>query len=211
MKEYEPLLRERNESVGGHAPWYWLKEDNGAWVGPVADWNNSHLDKYKKHVKKWDVCVQAGGNQGLYPRLFADHFNRVYTFEPDHLNFICLVNNCQVDNVMKIQAALGEKAGGICMSRNTMKNTGMHTVIPDSKYHIPLLTLDSLNLDACDLIQLDIEGYEIHAVRGAKKTIEKYKPVIACERGSQDVTEFLKKLGYAPVDQSVADTIYAPT
>ena len=31
---------------------------------------------------------------GMYPRLLAERFQYVYTFEPYYLNFRCLVHNC---------------------------------------------------------------------------------------------------------------------
>jgi len=209
VREYEKLLRTRTETIYGVGPWYWITEDDGAWEGPKKDWA-SHLTEYKKYVKNWEVVVQAGGCQGMYPRLFADHFRRVYTFEPDPLNFIVLVNNCQKDNIFKMQAAVGAKLGMVSVKRNTPKNVGMNTVQDDQgNRYIPMLTIDSLVLDKCDLIQLDIEGYETNAVKGALKTIERFKPVIACERGRKEILDLIEPFGYKEVAQSIADTIYA--
>ena len=208
MREYEKLLKTRETNIYGVGPWYWIAEDNGAWEGPNTDWA-SHLTEYKKFVKNWGVVVQAGGCQGMYPRLFSDHFERVYTFEPDPLNFICLVNNCQKDNIFKMQAALGAERGWVRVSRNTPTNTGMNTVRTDQgTCYIPMLTIDSLVLDRCDLIQLDIEGYEANAIKGGINTIEQFKPVIACERGNDAIFNQLKPLGYEVASRSFADTIY---
>jgi hypothetical protein len=44
-----------------------------------------------------------------------------------------------------------------------------------------VLTIDSLSLPNCDLIYLDIEGYEMLALFGAANTISNYFPVIAVE------------------------------
>ena len=77
--------------------------------------------------------------------------------------------------------------------------------------HIPCLTIDILDLHACDLIQLDVEGFEYRILQGAVRTIEKYRPVIAAENGKKgDISTLLKGLGYEFRDQSVSDAVWVP-
>lgn len=208
MNEYNDLVRMRDQLVDGIGPWSWLKSDDGAWDGPKMDWETSHKPAYLKYIDRWDVVVQAGGNQGMYPRLFSEMFKYVYTFEPDQLNFFCLSQNCQKNNIFKFQAALGSDSRQIELNRASDKNTGMHTVDLVNPGMIPMITVDSLNLSACDFIQLDVEGYELNALRGALNTIDSFKPVIACERGNNDILDFLSMWGYKAVGTSKADTIY---
>lgn len=208
---YRDLLKTRDEHVDDVAGWMWVKEDDGAWAGPHREWMETHRDAYLKATRERNIVVQAGGNCGLYPRLFAKYFTTVYTFEPDPLNFHCLVNNCQMDNIIKINGALGESNEMVRVKRAGMSNVGCHTVVADGPgCLVPQFTIDQLNLPACDFIQLDIEQYEIHALRGAIKTIEKYKPGIACENGtSSGIPEFLVQFGYNCVATVGADTVYA--
>jgi FkbM family methyltransferase len=208
MREYESLLKVRDEQVSGQGPWVWISEDNGAWTGPKSDWEKSHLQYTKDHVTDWRICVQAGGNQGMYPRLLSSLFQHVYTFEPEPLNFHCLVQNNQIDNVYKIQAALGAETGLAKVNKASMSNTGMHTVSIEGECHIPMFTIDSLKLPSCGLFQLDLEGYEIHALKGAIETIQRCKPVIQCENGNNAIQEFLQQFGYQIVARSYADTFY---
>lgn len=207
---YEALVRVRKELVDGLGPWTWIREDTGAWDGPKADWETSHKEAYFKHVKKFGVAIQAGGNQGMYPRLLAQRFKAVYTFEPDPLNFYCLVQNCQEDNIVKMQAALGMKAELIKVNRHNFTNAGMHQVSPGG--FIPSLTIDSLNLPELDFMSLDVEGYEEKILRGAERTIEKFRPVIAAENAGGGVVSFLNAFGYKTDCVSKADTVfYVPT
>jgi hypothetical protein len=46
---------------------------------------------------------------------------------------------------------------------------------------IPMLKIDDLNLNSCDLICLDTEGYEFNILTGAKETLKKFKPVLCLE------------------------------
>ncbi len=207
---YADQLKVRDQDVDGISGWTWVKEDSGAWDGPHQEWMNSHRDAYLGASRGRDIVVQAGGNCGLYPRLFAKYFKTVYTFEPDPLNFHCLVNNCQLDNIIKINGALGSDNCMVRVQRSGMGNVGCHTVNSnDGERLVPQFTIDQLYLPACDFIQLDVEGYEINILKGALKTIEKYKPGISCENGTNNgIPELLVQYGYNCKTAVGADTIY---
>jgi len=57
------------------------------------------------------------------------------------------------------------------------------------------IKIDDLNLKP-DLIKLDIEGYEMKAILGAAKTINKFKPIIYIENPSKTIDKFFKNYGY---------------
>lgn len=206
--EYDVLAGVRDDYVSGVGPWLWLYSDNGAWEHPKADWENGHQEAIKQYVDDFRICVQAGGNQGMYPRLLSYQFEHVYTFEPDPLNFYCLTYNCQSDTIYKMQAALGAETGLARVTRHTMYNTGCHTVSVDGDCYVPMITIDTLNLPHCGFIQLDLERYEYNAIRGASKTIARCKPVIQCENGTDEILNFLQPYGYQIVGISGADTFY---
>lgn len=194
---YSDDVRVRSMLIDGVAPWLWPKDDIGAWEGPKDDWPHVR-DAIKTFVKQLGVVVQAGGNCGMYPRLLSDMFKTVYTFEPDSLNFHCLVNNCQKNNIIKINAALGEtnKLLSVAASPNH-QNVGMHRVSEEGVRTIPTFTIDQLALTECDLIQLDCEGYEPNVVLGAMETITNFKPVLILETYNDVIGQLLTPLGYS--------------
>src|SRR4051794_30202222 len=164
--------------------------------------------------KNKDICVQAGGNFGVWPAYLADIFRTVYTFEPDPLNFSCLCRNIgDRQNIVKIQGALGNAHGCIDLSRD-IKNAGAHYVAGSGP--VPTFRIDDLCLDQCDLIVLDIEGFELLALKGSEATIEKYKPVIHVEDkglseryGSRkgEIELWLKRWGYGVVSRPKRDVV----
>jgi len=182
--------------IDGVAPWVWPKDDIGAWEGPKQDWPHVK-EAIKVFVKKLDVVVQAGGNCGMYPRLLSDIFKTVYTFEPDPLNFHCLVSNCQKDNIIKINAALGETNKLLSILPLNDQNVGMHKVSEDGIRTIPTFTIDQLALTTCDLIQLDCEGYEQNVILGAMETISNFKPILILETYNDEIGQLLSPLGYS--------------
>ena len=205
MSQYSDVTYVRSgEPIDGIRDWVWIRGDGGAWGSPRADWALSHREKILTYVKDFRFVVQAGGNLGIYPRLLSNMFQAVYTFEPDPLNFYCLSMNCQKDNIVKIQAALGKENGCVSIVRRTMQNVGMHMVAENPNAFIPCLSLDSFKLPFLDLLMLDTEEYEPNIIQGAFKTIEKFKPVIFSE--SPHILDLLPE--YKIVDRSAMDTIF---
>lgn len=192
---------------------WWMDGDHGSWDGPHIDWL-SHREKILGRVKEFGVVVQAGGNLGLYPRLLAQRFERVYTFEPHPKSFRCMMKNVEdLENVFPINAALAQHNELCAMSLDFDSNMGTNrTVFGDTNYikpTVPTFTVDQLKLDRCDLIWFDIEGAEPGAVEGSIETITKFRPVVALETTDGFIQELLGNLGYDTVDRSISDNVYA--
>lgn len=168
-----------------------------------------------------NVCVQAGGRCGTYPILYSKIFKTVYTFEPEDLNFYCMKKNITQDNIILKQACLGEtfKNVKVELPAKATKKKGINigTYQVTGKGSIPMITIDSLNLDQCDLIHLDIEGYEGFAIKGAIETIKKFHPVICIEENglgkhfgfNRDILiQLLQELNYSFETMIDADMLF---
>lgn len=145
--------------------------------------NVSDLLVALKYVKKLGTCVQSGGNCGIWASFLAGHFNEVWTIEADFTNYRCLVKNTAgLPSVRPIWAALSHASGmGVDLARDPA-NVGAHYIDNNSsRVTVTTLAIDDLDLGACDFIQLDIEGHEPIALEGARKTIERFKPVLMVE------------------------------
>lgn len=128
------------------------------------------------------VCVQAGGNCGVWPRALAPLFGTVYTAEPHPLNFVALtMNTAGLPNVVRLQAAFGYDRDLIklALADHELENCGAFFV--ERGGYIPTLRIDDLHLRECGLIYLDIEGMEQNALRGAEHTIRQCRPTIIVE------------------------------
>ncbi len=194
--------------------WFWRKDDKDFGTFKVLSQETELLEKVKTYLKEKKVIVQAGGNCGMQVEKFAHFFETVYTFEPDPINFHCLVNNLMFANVIKFQCCLGNEHKMVSMV--TLENqVGGFYVSPD-KGTIPTIRIDDLNLDNCDFIQLDVEGYQLFVLMGAIETIKKFKPVISIELewanryniDEKEIISFLTNLGYYKVDTYTSDNIY---
>lgn len=158
------------------------------------------------------VAVQAGGHVGLWPLSLAKQFGRVFTFEPDPDCYQAMLRNVAdagATNIVMSDRALGPVNGPIGLSPRA--TSGSFRVQEDGTIPIEQITLDSLELPACDALFLDVEHYEVEALRGAALTIEKYSPVIHVEElpGVREAIQgHLSRLGYYQVFKVHGDRIY---
>jgi FkbM family methyltransferase len=186
----------------------WIDSDMGAYGnesdGPLGDWIQDK-EYFMEKVKKFDVVVQAGGNCGMYARFYKNYFQHVYTFEPDDLNFYCLDKNCVGDGYTKIKGGLGNTKWKLTLKKVSQQNVGMHK-IENKPGDIQMYRIDDLNLEHCDLIHLDVEGYEPDVIKGAIETIKKFSPVVITERSHG--AEELKQLGYKKYRELKMDTVF---
>jgi FkbM family methyltransferase len=164
---------------------WWLTVDQSAFNGPLSDWK-SDKEVFLSYIKTKDVVIQAGGNCGMYARFYSNYFSEIYSFEPEKNNFKCLELNCKGSQFHLYNVGLGKSAGTASLKKSKQKprNAGIWQTIEDPTGNINIITIDSLNLQKCNLIHLDVEGFESNVLLGAIETIEKYKPVIILEEGS---------------------------
>lgn len=206
-----------------------IYQDEGGWWWPAYDVDARPvilrdcapaIEALLPHVERRDLIVQAGANVGVYPVALTDRFNRVVTCEPDPSNFSCLEKNLAArDSLQRVwaqNAALGAEAGVCAPLEVHPRNCGAHRV-NFGKGGVPVVTIDSLGLDRCDCIWLDVEGAELPALQGAVATIARHSPTIAVEdkglHRSFDILdgalqEFLAAQGYEEVARIGRDKVF---
>ena len=193
--------------------WWFPDTDNACGEAVVADVAMIET-LWLQHVPNRSICVQAGGNCGVYPSKLSEHFEAVYTAEPDTENFSCMALNASKDRIYAFRAAFGAKPGTIGLHK-VEGNAGAHWIA--GKGTIPVITIDSLNLPACDLIALDVEGAELIALQGAEATVKAFKPTIITEdkghisrfgQQPQELHRWLTERGYANVAVAGRDRIW---
>lgn len=160
------------------------------------------------------LCVQAGGHVGLVPIALSTQFSMVITFEAQDLLYDCMVKNLAaggVKNVHPIKGALGDM-GGVSVKLRAHRNSGVWRVDENGTVAVDQHTIDSLKLNVCDAIILDVEGYEPKVLRGAFETIHRCQPTIQCEmlpRSAGYISYALHEIGYRCVSPG-RDAVFMP-
>lgn len=125
----------------------------------------------------------------------------VYAFEPVLENYVlaklCVETN-KLENVYLQNAALSESTSiaHIDTGNEGLEHRGGESKLSDAGQLVGLLTIDSLGLDDVVVIQLDVEGHELHALKGARATIERNSPIVMVEDNLRTCNTFLEEMGY---------------
>lgn len=165
----------------------------------------------QRFLKKTVACVQAGGHAGYWPKSLAEIFDYVYTFEPEPLLFECMQRNCcaKVPNVTAYPYALGAEYGRAKLKSHV--SAGSWRIDPAGETEVEVWAIDALHLPHCDAIFLDVEGYEVEALKGAAETIKRCRPLILAEllpRSAAAIEEHLARLQYKQVARFGRDGIF---
>lgn len=170
-------------------------------------WEAATLNAIERHYAGGDI-VTAGAYFGDFlpflSRLAAARGAHVWAFEPNPVNFACASVTCQINtltNCTLTRAGLGAEPARLTIKThddNGQPLGGASRVVqgrPGSERarfdEIDIRTIDETSGDATvGLIQLDIEGHEIAALRGAHRVIERFLPLLVLEaHGSTDFAE----------------------
>ena len=128
------------------------------------------------------VVVDAGANIGIYSEFLSrcvGPTGAVHSFEPSHENFKRLrAATRKLSNVRLAEAAVGERSGKSKLYLSDKLNVDHRAYLGggDSRRTIPIemVALDDYFEpgERVDLIKMDIQGYELHALRGAKRVLQ---------------------------------------
>ena len=131
-------------------------------------------DAALEHVKQWRVCLDIGSNIGQWTRPLAKRFESVVCFEPNPNFRECFEKNIQEKNVLLWPYGLSNK-------EHKAKQDFNSTVLQQEDGDIYCRTLDSFGLTDVDFVKIDVDGFEVPLLTGAKETLTKNNPVINIE------------------------------
>jgi FkbM family methyltransferase len=192
----------------------------------------------KQHHRSWGVTAarmipadgvvfDIGAHAGQYAKLLSrlTPQGQVFAFEPGSyarsiLRVALYVNRRH--NVAIVPLALGEREGTAMLTlpvkRRGAYGFGLAHLGHDTRFRdvrreiVALTTIDHFaaltDLRRLDFIKADIEGWEMHAMRGGAATIRRFRPAIMLEmtvealaRAGDDIAaayRWLGELGYRP-------------
>ena len=135
----------------------------------------------RKILFKGAVVVDVGANIGIYSRFLSRYVGPngvVHSFEPSPDNFRRLsAATRDLSNVRLTQAVIGERSGECKLYVSDKLNVDHRAYeTDDSRRVIPIemIALDDYfkTGQRVDLIKMDIQGYELHALRGAQRVLQ---------------------------------------
>jgi FkbM family methyltransferase len=135
----------------------------------------------KSTLAEGSIVVDVGANIGIYSLFLSRCVGPtgiVHSFEPSADNFRRLrATTCKLANVRLCQAAVGERSERSRLYVSNELNVDHRVYLPQGDSR-PAVAIDIIALDdyfksgqRVDLIKMDIQGYELHALRGAKRLL----------------------------------------
>tara|TARA_B100000085_G_scaffold12826_1_gene11086 strand:+ start:1913 stop:2593 length:681 start_codon:yes stop_codon:yes gene_type:complete len=184
-----------------------LKSAKKQGMGKIEEYQNIELQTAISHCAKLRIAVDIGAHVGITAFRLSQSFEHVHAFEINTNLLPCLHHNLNmkgVHNCTTHPVGIGDVEKDVDI-KTTNKSFGTH-VDPDKKTgKYKIKTLDSFEIQNVDFIKIDAEGYEPLVIKGALKTIEKFKPIILYERKDHperygykrdSIRDILMPLGY---------------
>lgn len=174
------------------------------------DYTLDRLRAALAYVKRFRVAVDGGAHRGIWTRELSKRFKAVIAFEPNEQMAL------KIGVGFVHYVALGESPGE-CGMADGDKNTGQRHLVAGAGTLIR--ALDAFQIRDLDFLKLDLEGYELPALKGAARTIDECRPAIMveqnglCERYGYTMlalVDWLKRRGYRRVDSWGVDVLYLP-
>jgi len=143
------------------------------------------LVEFCKRYLHGGIFIDIGANVGAYTLSLYPFASQVYAFEASRHNLRILKSNRKrnsIKNITVLHRAV----------HNTNNEIVALYVGQDSMYckgggveNVKTITIDSfcddIKIKNVAVIKIDIEGNELKALQGARKTINRFKPIIICE------------------------------
>lgn len=141
-----------------------------------------HLRAALEHCAGRKLALDVGAHYGSWTRHLARQFEQVLAFEPITETFACLAENTgDFHNARVFQKAVGETSRLVSVGVGKMyQHPGMETVNAASG-DVEMISIDQLALSALDFLKIDVEGYELHVLHGAERTLKQFRPLIIFE------------------------------
>jgi len=175
---------------------------------------------WKNILKEGQTIFDIGANIGYYSLLASKRIGdgRIYAFEPVKQTFERLTKNVKINNFKNIKVnnlAVSNEEGTVDIYVANSKNTGTssitnHMHFNGDKQTVKSLTIDhfvkSNNIEAMDIVKIDVEGAEMMVIEGMEKSLRKFNPIVMIEliderlkaAGSsiKEAYDFFEKLDY---------------
>jgi FkbM family methyltransferase len=168
-----------------------------------GEWSGLEVDQiYKQLIHSGNTVLDIGANVGAFTLPFSNLvglLGTVHAFEAQRVPAQMIAANLALNgkvNGFVYQKAVGAQRGktemadflhpGVLRGKFNYAGLGIGAEVPlDHPYiksrSVEIISIDSLKLEACHFMKIDIEGAELEALKGAAKTISTFKPAIYIE------------------------------
>jgi FkbM family methyltransferase len=171
------------------------------------------LEWCQSRDKKFNTVLDIGAWCGTWSAEFASYCKKIYAIEPDRTHFECLLKNLSsFNNIELLDYAIGDIETGVSLTNDNF--TQARRIYSVGK--ILMKTVDSFQFKNVDLIKIDVEGFEMNVLRGAKDTLKDCNfLMIELNNNSKkynssnaEIEKYLKELGFTTLIDKWPDKVF---
>ena len=147
-------------------------------TNPATD----QFEEIKPYLATWRKrnALDIGARWGSFTvQLHKFGFEHVYMAEMRDMHFAGISYNVDMSRATLYPHPIMDQSGFISRSGKWISDR--------EKGNIPCYSIDDMNINNVDFIKIDVDGPDRFVLAGAKNTIEKWKPVIYIEYGSEQI------------------------
>lgn len=146
-----------------------------------------NIEYCKNYIEQDSIIIDIGANVGFYSKKFSKWVSGkgyVVALEPEKNNFQQLVNlSKRIKKIHPFMLAAGNEDKSLFLKINS-KNPADHR-ISDNGIRVDGVKIDTImakfGWPRVSFIKIDVQGYELNVLKGAKITIAKFKPILMLE------------------------------
>jgi FkbM family methyltransferase len=145
----------------------------------------------------FETALDIGAHVGAVSIYLSRKFKKVFAFEAVPSTYGFLRRNAEaIPNIEALNLAIGSEGGEVYFAHYDTHGQLSHVA---SKVEEPKTTrvgpiavrpIDSMDLGMVSFMKIDVEGYELPVIEGARTTIERDRPLILVEQGGNDEKHF---------------------
>jgi FkbM family methyltransferase len=179
-------------------------------------WEKHFRDVINVFVSSGDVVADIGANFGYNAILMGKQIGpkgMLVAFEPQRIVYQQLNGNLILNNIFNaitFQAALGDGTQTITTMKSVDYDSNWvnigDTSIGEGGENVSVYTLDQIELEKLNFIKIDVQGYELFMLQGAKNTLKQFQPdlfieiephqLIKFNINEDQLIDYIKSFGY---------------
>jgi FkbM family methyltransferase len=166
---------------------------SGPYIGKCFDlygqYSEAEVSMMRAFLREGSTVVDVGANIGdltvPLARIVGES-GKVYAIEshPDNFNILCAnlaLNSIRGTKPLNAFVASSENV-------DTSSKAWGEFAYVSSTWQTRFVALDALELEACDLIKVDVDGKELDVLRSGEMQIERHRPVLYFENDVQEAS-----------------------
>lgn len=137
-------------------------------------------------IKEGDTVIDGGaciGDHTIAYLRYVGPTGNVVAFEPNPQAYECLLHNCP-DAICMPYGLTDEACEFVSIHQQSNVGATYCSSVEDGIGAVKCTSIDFYNPPSLHFLKLDIEGFELKALRGAQETIRKNRPVMLLEINS---------------------------